>query len=447
MAKKLSPVAQKTRDFYLQQAGKLSEVSSGVLKQVREQAQEAFATQAFPTTKDEDWQYTKLTGFVQNHFESGQASEMVSDKVRGFMPSFPVIQLVFVDGFFSESLSDDLNELPKGISLESFADTLSMNSELDQVFAGQDKILSEPFGSLNTMLMRDGYTLQIGANATFELPLFVLHVQTKENSISSVRNRVEVGENAEVTLVERYVSLHEKGAACHNIVTEIDVAKHARVKQVIVQQQNEASYYFNNQFITQAESSSFNTFFASIGADTSRHQNHLYMNGDHIENTQNSACIGRQSQTVDSRSYTEHNHEHGFSRQLHKFVLDDKSVGVFNGMIRVDQKGQKTDGQMDNKNLILSNTAKMDAKPQLEIYADDVLCSHGSATGQIDENQIFYLQARGITKAAARQMITKAFLLEPVEEISHVEIRRWITEQLESALAKTHLPKVNVNNE
>lgn len=440
MAKKLSPVAQKARDFYLHEAGKLSESSSGVLKQVREQAQQAFSEQAFPTAKDEDWQYTKLTGFVQNHFESVQTSEMVADKIHAYMPSFPVIKLVFVDGSFSESLSDDLNELPKGISLESFADTLSMNSQLDDVFAAQDKVLAEPFGTLNSMLMRDGFSLQVNANTALELPLFVMHVQTKDNSLSSLRNRIEVGENAEVTLVERYVSL-QSGAACTNIVTEIDIAKHARVKQVIVQQQNEASYYFNNQFISQADSSNFNTFYASIGADTSRHQNHLYMNGQHIENSQNSACIGHHSQTVDSRSYTEHNDEHGFSRQLHKFVLDDTAVGVFNGMIRVDQKAQKTDGQMDNKNLILSNTAKMDAKPQLEIYADDVLCSHGSATGQIDENQIFYLQARGINKAAAMQMITKAFLLEPVEEVSNADIRHWITDQLEQALAKTHLPK------
>ncbi|MBO1928041.1 Fe-S cluster assembly protein SufD [Thiomicrorhabdus sp. 6S2-11] len=441
MAKKLSPVAQKARDFYLHEAGKLGDASSGVLKQVRDQAQEAFAEQAFPTAKDEDWQYTKLTGFVQNHFAAVQTSEEVAGKINAYMPSFPVIKLVFVDGNFSESLSDDLNELPDGISLESFADTLSMNNELDKVFAGQDKILAEPFGSLNSMLMRDGFCLQVSANKALELPLYVLHVQTKAGSISSLRNRVVVGENSEITLVERYVSAHEEGAACSNIVTEIDVAKHARVKQVIVQQQNDSSYYFNNQFISQADSSNFNTFFASTGSDTSRHQNHLYMNGEHIENTQNSACIARQSQTVDSRSYTEHNDEHGFSRQLHKFVLDDKAVGVFNGMIRVDQKAQKTDGQMDNKNLILSNTAKMDAKPQLEIYADDVLCSHGSATGQIDENQIFYLQARGINKAAAMQMITKAFLLEPVEDINNADIRKWITDQLEVALAKTHLPK------
>ncbi|BBP46531.1 Fe-S cluster assembly protein SufD [Thiosulfatimonas sediminis] len=439
MAKKLSPVAQQARDFYLQQASRVSETENGVLKAVREQAQQAFAGQAFPTAKDEDWQYTKLTGFIQHHFSAVAASENVADKIAAYMPSFPVIKLVFVDGRFSESLSDDLSELPKGVSLESFADSLSMNSELERVFANQARVLTEPFGSLNTMLMRDGFALQVNANTALELPLFILHLQSKPDSLCTIRNAISVGENAEVTLVEHYVSVYGDGAACNNIVTEIDIAKQARVKQIIVQQQHDDSFYFNNQFVTQADNSHFDTFFASIGGMLSRQQNHLYMDGQHIENTQNSACVARKSQTVDSRTYTEHNDEHGFSRQLHKFVLDDSAVGVFNGMIRVDQQAQKTDGQMDNKNLILSNKAKMDAKPQLEIYADDVLCSHGSATGQIDDNQIFYLQARGISKAAAMQMITKAFLLEPVEEIGNPQIRQWVTAQLEIALAKTHL--------
>ena len=123
---------------------------------------------------------------------------------------------------------------------------------------------------------------------------------------------------------------------------------------------------------------------------------------------------------------------------MHKYVLTDTATGVFNGMIRVDQKAQKTDGQMDNKNLILSNDAKMDTKPQLEIYADDVKCSHGSATGQIDANQIFYLQARGINREDAIKMITHAFLLEPTESISKDEIRTWVNNLLSAGLAKLH---------
>ena len=291
--------------------------------------------------------------------------------------------------------------------------------------------------------MADGFYLQLANNASLELPFFVLHIQTRGNQMSNVRNRIELGENAELTLVERYVSLvdtfeDENLSACTNVVTEIELAKYARFKQVVMQEQNDNAFYFNNQFIDQADNSNFNTFSGALGSQLSRHQNHIFMNGEHIESQQNSACLAKDNQTVDSRTDTQHNDVWGNSQQLHKYVLTDSAVGVFNGMIRVDQKAQKTDGQMDNKNLLLSDFAKMDTKPQLEIYADDVKCSHGSASGQIDKNQIFYLQARGIRRAEAIKMITHAFLLEPAESITNDKVRHWVTDRLSAGLASIH---------
>ena len=438
--RKLSPVAQATRDFYFAQADKFAaaDVRDGV-KAVRLAAKEMFAEQAFPNQKDENWQYTRLTGFVQNQFESVENACLDKVDVHRFMPSFPVVKLVFVDGWFSESLSDDLAVLPNSVTLEPMTDALGVAEGVNSIFANQETILQEPMASMSTMLMTDGFFLQIAPNAVLETPLYILHLQTRAGHISSLRNKIVVGENAEATLVERFVSLFDEGSACSNNVTEIEIGKYARVKQVILQQQFHDAYYFNNQFITQADSSNFQTLFASCGSLIARHQNHLNMNGEHIENQQSSACVAKGKQTIDSRTHTEHNQESGISRQLHKYVLDDQAVGVFDGMIRVDRKAQKTDGQMDNKNLVLSNQAKMNTKPQLEIYADDVACSHGSATGQVDAKQVFYLQARGIARAAAVQMITKAFLLEPVEEIADDTIRHWITDEMEKALAATHI--------
>lgn len=445
--KKLSPVAQQARDFYLQQADSFVQNDSvESLEAVRIAARDMFAEQAFPNQKDEAWQYTRLTQFVQNQFDSMQAAEVSRIDLRSYMPGFPVLKLVFVDGWFSESLSDDLSVLPKGVSLEPMTDTLSDQAGVEHVFAEQEKVLQEPMASMNTMLMTDGFYLQVAANACMETPLFVLHLQTRAGHISSLRNKIQVGENAEMTLVERYASLFDEGSACTNLVTEINLEKYARVKQVILQQQYHDAYYFNNQFICQADHSDFQTLYASNGSLTSRHQNHLEMNGEHIVNHQNSACIAKGKQTVDSRTYTEHNQVSGESRQLHKYVLDDEATGVFDGMIRVDQKAQKTDGQMDNKNLVLSDKAKMDTKPKLEIYADDVVCSHGSATGQIDMDQVFYLQARGIAKEQALQLITKAFLLEPVEEIANKAIRNWLSKELSQALQATHISEAHIPN-
>ena len=444
MQKKISPVAQKAVEHYIAQSESLNaQCQSPAFQKIRKQSQALLTQQGFPTQRDEDWQYTRLTQFVQNHFDMQPALTVTNQQVRQFMPSFPVTMVVFVDGWFSEELSDDLESLPKGVIYESFRDIESISGDTEGLFEREKNIAKEPFGIVNSVLLSDGFFLQVSPNALMEMPLFVLHIQTKENQLSNVRNRIELGENAEMTLVERYVSLVDLGSdvghsACTNVVTEIEMAKYARCKQIVMQEQNEQAYYFNNQFIYQSDNTSFHSFYGGLGSQLSRHQNHIWMNGEHIESQQNSACLAKDNQVVDSRTDTQHNDVWGTSNQLHKYVLTDHAVGVFNGMIRVDQKAQKTDGQMDNKNLLLSNTAKMDTKPQLEIYADDVKCSHGSASGQIDKNQIFYLQARGIRRAEAIKMITHAFLLEPAEDISHDEIRHWVTNRLSAGLVRIH---------
>lgn len=438
MIKKISPVAKQAVAHYIAQSETLNaQCDNAVLKNVRTQAQSILQEQAFPTQRDEDWQYTRLTGFVQNQFEIKPAAVVSREQLQAFMPDFAVTMVVFVDGWFNEALSDDLTDLPDGVIYESFKDAVSIKGDSTKLFANEAEINKEPFGVLNSLLLADGFYLQCAKNVCLETPFFVLHVQTSDNHLSNVRNRIELGENAEFTLVERYVSLleSESNASCTNVVTEIDVAKSARFKQVIMQEQSSQAFYFNNQYIYQADKSHFNTFYGALGCQLSRHQNHIWMNGEHIESQQNSACLAQDNQTVDSRTDTQHNDVWGSSQQLHKYVLTDKATGVFNGMIRVDQQAQKTDGQMDNKNLLLSDTAKMDTKPQLEIYADDVKCSHGSASGQIDENQIFYLQARGIHRADAIKMITHAFLLEPVEIITNNGLRNWVTARLSAGLA------------
>ena len=437
MAKKFSPAIQSAMQHYAQLTDDLNKACDNPkMVELRQQAQQQFLQVGFPTRRDENWGYTNLTGFMQTHFKLEGLSQVTLSDIAGFLPSYAAIRIVMLDGWFSEDLSDDLSALPSGLSLESTADLLDVSEYVDSLSNQQGAISSEPFALLNTALINDGFSLQVAKNAAIETPVFVLHVQTQNQHISNLRNRIVVEENAEVTLVQSFVSLNSDASfsALSNVVSEIDIAKHARFKQVIMQKQASQCFYFNNQFIKQAEYSVLNTFYTGVGSLTSRHQNYVEMNGDHIETSQNSACYATDNETVDSRTYTGHNQLHGLSQQLHKYVLDGKAVGVFNGMIKVARDAQKTDGQMDNKNLLLSKTAKMDCKPQLEIYADDVKCSHGSATGQIAADQIFYLQARGIKKPQAIQMITEAFLLEPVETINNAEIRDWVAATLSSKL-------------
>ena len=439
MAKKFSPAIQSAMQHYAQLSDDLNKASDNpTMVALRQQAQQQFMQVGFPTRRDENWGYTNLTGFMQTHFKLEGLSHVAMSDIAGFLPDYAAIRIVMLDGWFSEALSDDLSNLPNGLSLEATGDLIELPDYVDSLMSLQGDITTEPFALLNTALMNDGFSLQVSKNAVIETPVFVLHVQTQNQHISNLRNRVVVEENAEVTLVQSFVSLNSDAnfTSTSNVVTEMDIAKHARFKQVIMQKQASQCYYFNNQFVKQAESSTFNTFYTGVGSVTSRHQNYVEMNGDHIETSQNSACYATDNETVDSRTYTGHNQLHGLSQQLHKYVLDGKAVGVFNGMIKVARGAQKTDGQMDNKNLLLSKTAQMDCKPQLEIYADDVKCSHGSATGQIAADQIFYLQARGIKKPQAIQMITEAFLLEPVETINNAEIRDWVAATLSSKLTQ-----------
>lgn len=440
MAKKFSPAAQSAMAHYAQLAERLNSASDNPsVVALREQALQTFMQEGFPTRRDENWAYTNLTGFMQTHFKLDGVSQVSMSDIAEFLPSYAATRIVMLDGWFSEELSDDLSVLPNGVSLESTKDQLTVDSYVESLLPAQGNIAREPFALLNTLLVNDGFSLHVSKNVAVETPIFVLHLQTQNQHISNLRNRIVVEENAEVTLVQSFVSLcdkEEEFSSLSNVVTDIDVATHARVKQIIMQKQGKQSYYFHNQFINQAEKSVFNTFYTGVGSVTSRHQNYVEMNGDYIETSQSSACYATDNQTVDSRTYSGHNKLHGLSQQLHKYVLDGKATGVFDGMIKVAPGAQKTDGQMDNKNLLLSKTAQMDCKPQLEIYADDVKCSHGSTTGQIEEDQIFYLQARGIKKVDAIKMITEAFLLEPVETINHPEIRNWVSAVLSSKLTQ-----------
>jgi Fe-S cluster assembly protein SufD len=437
-SRKISPMAAAAVEHYVDLSKCLnqSEASACVVV-ARKRAQAALLEQAFPTQRDESWQYTKLVKFVQKRFESSalnaQKTTLNKEALHKFTPPYERIQLVFVDGVLDDDLSDNLSNLPSGLHIQSTSDFVQNTGSTEPWFVEESLVFSEPFGILNTALFTDGFVLDVAENIIIELPVCVLHVQTKNSQISTLTNRVRLARNAELTLVQQFVSLTELDA-CSNIITSIDIAPSARMRQVVLQQQANTGFYFHNQFVSQASNSDFNTFYAGMGSVLSRHQNHLSMDGEHIENSQNSACLARQKQTVDSRTHTLHNQEWGASRQLHKYVLGDSAIGVFDGMIRVDRQAQKTDGQMDNKNLLLSNTAKMNSKPQLEIYADDVKCSHGSATGQINPDQVFYLQARGIPRSQAIEMITKAFLMEPVETINHSEVRSWIGKQVSSTL-------------
>lgn len=426
---KMSPAARQLLDQLVAESQKLSEQTEAeALIEKRQAAQEKLMSKGLPTRKDEDWQYTSLLPLFKHAFTVKPAQEIALEAIQPFLPEFEAIRLTFVDGVFSEELSAGFDFIPDALSIEmADADAIQSVNLEEQADAIQ---------LMNEMLLDQGLTLSLDKGEGIEVPVHVLHVQTQPDQLVNLRMQIDLSENSEMMLVQQFVSLKDGDSALVNDLTKVTVADKARFKQVVLQDMNQESFYFANQFFDQSASSVVETNYIGLGCEISRHQNYLMMLGEHAESLQNSIGLGTGKQIIDSRTSTTHQAAHCNSRQLHKLVLDDQSRGVFNGMIHVVKGAQKTDGQMDNKNLLLSKTAKVDAKPQLEIYADDVKCSHGCASGQIDEQQVFYAQARGIRKADALQLITRAFLLEPLESISNLSLRSWLTDTVSRKLAK-----------
>lgn len=428
--KKSSPLAQAAQDFYVQQVQNLNAATDDPsLKAFRQCVAERFAQQGFPTRRDEDWKYTPLNAFLQTHYTVGGVANLNEAQLKTLLPPFDVMHLVFVDGYFSERFSDDLSELPAGLIIEPVKDALDFTAGHQAMMAHESKIEAQSFGCLNSLLFDDGVLIQLEPHCVVERPILCSFVQTQHEHANTMRNRVVLAHGAQLTLIEQHVSF-AKINAFNNCVTEVEVAENARLDQVILQDIDNSGMHFSLQFIEQAKNSVVNSHYIGLGAQISRHQSEVRLRDEHIESSHNSACLATGTQIMDTRTYTEHQAWWGTSRQLHKLVLNDQAVGVFNGIIKVARGAQKTDGMMDNKNLLLSREAQVDSKPQLEIYADDVKCSHGSASGQISDEQIFYLRSRGIREADARRLVTQAFLLEPLETISAAPIRQWLADKL-----------------
>ena len=387
---------------------------------LRQQAKQSLLEKGLPTKKDEQWQYTSLESWKNTLFskiEGGKNADLDT-----FLPEFASFKIIFVDGVFSQELSDNLADLPKGCQLSINSNKLMLPTSLDT------------FPALFAMTSEQTITINVDAKAILDLPLHIVQVASQQ-SMEAIGVKVNVAEAAQAKIIQQLVSLTDS-AKFNNGYAEINLEKNALCEQFVVQALNKNSFYFNNQIINQAEKSIFKSHYINIGSAVARHHNILSFNGEYCEAYQSSVALGDEQQVVDSRTVTNHNVPNCQSYQLHKFVLDDQARGVFNGMIFVEKDAQKTDGNMDNRNLLLSNNAKMDTKPQLEIYADDVLCSHGCTSGQIDHKQLFYCQSRGISKADAMALITRAFVLEPLDSINNPEIKDWLAALIKKKLDK-----------
>jgi Fe-S cluster assembly protein SufD len=393
---------------------------------IRRAAFERFATLGFPTTKNEDWHFTSVAPIAEHEFTlvTAKSGDVKRADVERFMfGTADWYTMVFVNGRFAPELSD-IAKLPAGVKIRDLATAWDRADQSVDRIGRLTSYDAHAFTALNTAFMYDGAVVEIAKDVEIERPIHVLYVTdaTAAKTMMHPRNLVIVGRNARATLIESYVSTSD-AMYFVNAVTEVSVGEGATLRHYKMQREGRRAFHVGTIEAHQARDSHYVSFSFATGAELSRTNVYTTLDGEGCGATLNGLYMLDGEQTCDHQTQIIHAQPNCFSRELYKGVLDDRSHGVFNGKVYVHPIAQKTDGKQTNNTLLLSDTAHIDTKPQLEIFADDVKCTHGATVGQIDQTALFYLKSRGIDRALARRLLTYAFAADVLETIEVEAVR------------------------
>lgn len=396
----------------------------------------------FPTLGDEAWRFTRVKPIADNIF-----SPVLEYKPNGLTPDdIPRLtfddhdcwRLAFVDGFFAPDLSS-ANGLPEGLRLCGLADALRESPDLVEPYLGRCVATDvRPFAALNSAFIRDGAFLFVGDDVSLKKPIHIAYVATGSGTatVSFPRNLVIVGKNSKAFVVESYVRLGD-GKYWTNAVSEFFCGYNADLLHCKVQRESDTAFHIASQHADISASGRFSTGNISIGAALARNEVVSHLGGEGIDCKVEGLYLANQRQHIDNQTYIRHASPLCHSDELYKGILGGKARGVFNGTIYVDPLAQKTDAKQTNNCILLSDDARINTNPQLEIFADDVKCTHGATVGQIDKNALFYLQSRGIDASQARHMLIYAFAGEVLERLKIPKLRKCLESDLYRWLAQT----------
>jgi len=394
------------------------------LQSLRQEAFARFSETGFPTTHDEDWRFTNVTAVTNTPFELAGPETVSKEQLEIFGASQFTCCLVFVNGLFSQGLST-LAALPKGVTVGSLA------AQLKNAPAGLESHLGrylntqrDAFAALNTSLIEDGVYVHVPRGVVVETPIYVLYVTVPRaaHTMNHPRNLIVAEESSQVTVVEDYVSLGE-GITFSNAATELVAGDNANVSHYMIVREGEQAYNFSTLRIQQGRHANVATHSLLLSGALVRNNVHPVLAGEGSECLINGLFMANGRQHMDNYMLVEHASPHCDSRQFYNGILNGQSHGVFHGRIIVHKDAQKTDAKQTNRNLLLSDDAQIDTKPQLEIYADDVKCTHGATIGQFDDNALFYLRSRGLAEAAARHVLLLAFANECLDRMNSPQLR------------------------
>lgn len=409
------------------------------LEELRRDGAARFNAVGFPSSKEEEWRFTQINPITRTRFLPARregAGGLVADAVRDLsFGSEAAVELVYINGRFEPRLSR-LDKPPRGVRVMSLTEAAETAQHLVSPHLGKyARAQANPFIALNTGSLRDGAFVHAERTSALGRPLHLIFLSTTghEPTVSHPRVLVIAEEAAQLTVVETYAGAGD-GIYFTNAVTEIVAGQNARIDHCKLQQESLRAYHVATMQVELARGANFVSHSASVGSRITRNDLNVVMAGEHAEATLNGLVLIGGEQHVDNHTLLDHASPNCPSHELYKHVLDGRASGVFKGKILVRPDAQKTDSKQTSKTLLLSDEALMNSQPALEIYADDVKCTHGSTTGPVDEEQVFYLRSRGIGLEAARHLLTYAFAADITRRIRVEPVRR----RLENFMAAQH---------
>jgi Fe-S cluster assembly protein SufD len=422
---------------------------SSDLQKARQSAFDRFRESGFPTIKNEDWKYTNIARWLKEEYalggmpggSGGAADGAVAENVRAAAERARVAELdacivLMVNGVWQK---EDAGELPKGVELLTVAEARqdpALSGYFERPADGRERY----FTALNTALFSDGLFIRVDAGALPGKPLHIIHVFTADhNLLVQPRHVWVVNRQAELKVIESVVTAGGNAKIWVNSLTEIIVHPDAKVDHTVVQTPGEGTRLVQHTTVRQKRQSLYNNYnFTFPGADLVRNDLQIRLEEDHTETHLYGLYLAAGQQLVDNHTLVDHQKPACFSNELYKGVLLEQSTGVFNGKVYVHRDAQKTNAFQQNNNLVISKKATIDSKPELEIFADDVKCSHGSTVGQFSEEALFYLRARGIGEDTAKGLLINAFAFDVTEKIKTPAVEAHVNQLISQHIPLTH---------
>lgn len=426
------------RDWYVSNfqsfESKLNGQSKTFLHEIRKDALTKLNELHFPTLKDEDWKYTNVAPLLKNNFHSPQnldKTEVEEEFIyKNSFTDFDYDRVVFVNGKFDPKLSI-IGELPKGAVVGSLAEAITKHTDIVKKYIGKYSRVTNAFSAMNHAYSTDGLFIYLPKGKMLERPIQVFFINGSkiDRVLSTPRNLIIAEEGSAAKVIANYIGT-EKNQYLTNTLTEVHVDSNANLDLIKIQNEKRDSYHIDKTDAYQDKNSIFNHYSFTFGAALSRTDVNSVLDNENIECHYYGLYVGTDKQHMDHHTFADHAKPNCMSNEIYKGILDDESRGVFNGQILVRPDAQKTNAYQSNKTVLLSDKATIDTKPQLEIFADDVKCSHGATIGKLDEEAYFYIRSRGVQEKMAQSMLIHAFAGDVIEAVKIEQMRDQLNHKL-----------------